>query len=279
MNTQLSIGNSAIRQFDNLYSLNDLHKASGGNPNHKPAFFLRNEQTKALIEEINRVANSQLALKVTRGGDFQGTFACKELVYAYAMWISASFMLKVIRAYDALVNPVPIALANSSQKLHLRRLVEEKAKSLGGARGDYSLVWRKVHDVCQVEKIGELTPAGYAKARAYFGVEQLTGEWEHAPTELPAPVIPENMMLIPKLVDGQFFWKGKVHDLNPVTQHKGYRSKTTHYSDLNTVLVPFNTLSDETYEVHVRKGKVNRYVKTLAHLTCDINTPWGRVWD
>ena len=30
----IAISNVAIRQFDNLYSLNDLHKASGGEARH-----------------------------------------------------------------------------------------------------------------------------------------------------------------------------------------------------------------------------------------------------
>lgn len=38
-----------------------------------------------------------------RGGRQPGTFAIKELVYAYAMWISAEYHLKVIQAYDRLV--------------------------------------------------------------------------------------------------------------------------------------------------------------------------------
>lgn len=80
------------------YCLNDLHKAAGGESKDQPAKYFATQQAQALISEIG-----EQAVKVIRGrGLPQGTYVCKELVYAYAMWISPAFHLKVIRAYDTL---------------------------------------------------------------------------------------------------------------------------------------------------------------------------------
>ncbi|MDH0657737.1 KilA-N domain-containing protein [Acinetobacter johnsonii] len=106
-NQALVIGEFTIRQDeDGRYCLHDLHKASGGLEKHQPAFFIRNKQTKDLVAEIeleNHSANLQSAVKVINGGNTRGTYVVKELVYSYAMWISAKFHLMVIRAYDSQV--------------------------------------------------------------------------------------------------------------------------------------------------------------------------------
>jgi hypothetical protein len=94
--TALTIGTSEIRQLDGLYSLNDFHKASGGELKNRPVEFMRLEQTQALISEIGKVGIP--TFKVIRGAH-GGTYACKELVIAYAAWISAEFHLKVIRVF------------------------------------------------------------------------------------------------------------------------------------------------------------------------------------
>jgi hypothetical protein len=132
----LQILNTEIRIKDNLYSLNDLHKTSGGHTNHRPSKFMRNEQTKALICEVNSQSpNMGTGIKTINGGVNRGTYACKEIVYAYAMWISPKFNLLVIRSFDQQMqkelvtktepaNNQPKTLT-SEQCLHVRERVGE----------------------------------------------------------------------------------------------------------------------------------------------------------
>jgi hypothetical protein len=104
--TKLVIANTSIHQdADGRFSLNDLHRASGGNPVHAPGQFLRNQQTIDLIAAIDSESDVQISASVAtkKGGHNQGSYGAKELVYAYAMWISPKFHLQVIRTFDALV--------------------------------------------------------------------------------------------------------------------------------------------------------------------------------
>ncbi len=43
------------------------------------------------------------AVNVINGGNNRGTYVIKKLVYAYAMWISPTFNLHVIEAYETLI--------------------------------------------------------------------------------------------------------------------------------------------------------------------------------
>ena len=121
----LSIFSREIRQYGALYSLNDLHKASGSEKRHKPNYFSSLDQTNELIDEIVQGRDSGLALKTIHGGRDRGTYACKELVYAYAMWVSPKFHLSVIRAFDAVQNQAMPTLVDQPLPDELQRMVNE----------------------------------------------------------------------------------------------------------------------------------------------------------
>ncbi|MFT8276607.1 KilA-N domain-containing protein [Kerstersia gyiorum] len=67
------------------YSLNDLHRAAGEEPHHQPANRIRMQQTQELTAHIEAEAIPHFRGIESKQG--LGTFVCKELVYAYAMWI------------------------------------------------------------------------------------------------------------------------------------------------------------------------------------------------
>ncbi|ALR88192.1 MULTISPECIES: KilA-N domain-containing protein [Acetobacter] len=121
MNASLSILGTKIRQdAEGRFCLNDCHKAAGSDKSKQPAFWVRNSQTQYLVKEIRASANLQTPLSKTNDGINNGTYACKELVYAYAMWISPAFHLTVIRAFDALVTGQIAAPALSEQEIVAR---------------------------------------------------------------------------------------------------------------------------------------------------------------
>lgn len=106
--SNLAILNTSIRTYENLFNLKDLHIASGNEKKHEPNRFVRLDTTKALIAEIEK--DNQHALKIIRGTN-GGTYACEELMLAYAMWISPKFHLIVLRAFLAMHRNQPQQLA------------------------------------------------------------------------------------------------------------------------------------------------------------------------
>ena len=128
----LNIADTAIRQdAEGRYCLNDLHRAavaSGANERTKePGKFFASQQTADLVKELSDTQDLGITpVNVVKGnfasGIAQGTYVVKELVYAYAMWISPAFHLKVIRAYDAMVTAPPVLNPANLSRLQLIEL-------------------------------------------------------------------------------------------------------------------------------------------------------------
>lgn len=170
----IAISNVAIRQTENnLYNLNDLHKASGGEKRHELTNWLKLQQTTELIDELSKpeipgLEENQQVIQVVKGGNKRGTYACKELVYAYATWISAKFFLLVIRTFDAVVSgslQPKLAQTTVADRTPLRQAV---SALVGKCNIDYSSAYSMVHQRFGVESIEEIAADKLPDAIAYI---------------------------------------------------------------------------------------------------------------
>ena len=179
-NQPLVIGDFSIRQDqDGRYCLNDLHKASGYDKKHQPAYFIRNQQTKDLIAEIVNSANlqslesNQIEPVKKIEGVKGGTYVVKELVYSYAMWISAKFHLTVIRAYDAMVMQWKINDRQSITPEQQALLHEIVARRSGGERKIYAEMWSRHNRHFKIPRYAELLAIHFAEAVHYLETMEL----------------------------------------------------------------------------------------------------------
>lgn len=183
----LTVLNHEIHQYQNLYSLNDLHKASGNAKKHQPAFFMRNQETKDLVAELELEcsANMQNTKPVVslRGnkadGTPQGTYVCKEIVYRYAMWISPKFALAVIRVFDAFVtgNLEPKRLTISIEQQKAIRFAV--AKRANGVRPHFQTVYTALYREFDIPRYTELLASDFDEAIKFIQTVELVPQIEH----------------------------------------------------------------------------------------------------
>lgn len=163
--SNLAILNTSIRSYENLFSLNDLHQASGNLAKHKPAFFLRIDMTKDLIAEIEKETPN--ALKVIRGTQ-GGTYACEELMLAYAMWISPKFHLIVLRAFLNLHKKSTALLPNTitpEQQQAIQSAVQQAHHRTGL---HWQEIYRQLKSAFKVAKYDQLPQDQFGNAMAFI---------------------------------------------------------------------------------------------------------------
>ena len=180
--SNLTILNNSIRNIDNLYSLSDLHKASGGADKHSPFRFMRNEQTKDLISEINSQTPNLVASKIIRGGadlTVRGYWACEELVLSYAMWISPKFHLIVLRAFLNL-HKNQTALLPSTITPEQQQAIQSAVQQAHHRTGlHWQEIYRQLKAMFHIAKYDQLPQDQFGNAMAFVMNLQ--------PIALPAP--------------------------------------------------------------------------------------------
>ena len=114
----IHIAGLTIEQSSNgLYSINDLHKASGGMKKHQPDKWFQLQSTTNFVRYQEGKAKSQAqnqgngkVIETFVGGDIstpmRGTFVSRKLVVAYAMWISPAFADHVLDTFLDVVDGV-----------------------------------------------------------------------------------------------------------------------------------------------------------------------------
>lgn len=153
------IGANAVRQLDGLFCLNDLHAAAGSAKRHEPNRFIRLANARELIAELGAYPEMGTPLRTVNDGTNNGTYACRELVIAYAAWISAAFHLKVIRVFLDATTPAsspysvqPHQTLSAEEAAMLRDLISSYAKTL------------------PKEQQPEFIIKAWSKLKAHFGV-------------------------------------------------------------------------------------------------------------
>lgn len=177
--TTLTIASTKIRQdAEGRFCLNDCHKASGLGGEKRPSKWLVTEQAKGLIAELEVGPNSGSPLHTVKSGlnSERGTYVCKELVYAYAMWISPAFHLHVIRAFDDLMQGKIPRTKNVDTTLPLRR-----------ARLAFSAALRFNKQMGMEVGLARLKALATAQAQTGIDVAKAYG-WQTQALAQPAPV-------------------------------------------------------------------------------------------
>lgn len=196
----LTIGASTIRALDGIFSLNDLHRASGGEARHKPSEWLRLQQVQELIAEMGKAGIPAL-VKKHGGKNGSQTYAPREAVIAYAAWISPAFHLKVIRVFLDAVAPVQQSLPYSIATG--QTLSQEQADMLRNTLTAHA-------EQLPPNERGAFLTKGWSKLKAHFKTD-----YRH----IPAHQFTEAMSIVARHIEGNPAVPKDAAALNDMAEH------------------------------------------------------------
>lgn len=116
MNQITVFGKNIRKDEEGRFSLNDLHKAAmatgHATDGHRPSKFMRNDSVQAFIVAIGgnfeNNAHAAAPIRVVKGGSNPGSFACAEILFEYAKWISAAVCAELAKSIDVPVIAVDV---------------------------------------------------------------------------------------------------------------------------------------------------------------------------
>ena len=246
----IAISNVAIRQTENnLYNLNDLHKASGGEKRHELTNWLKLQQTTELIDELSKpeisgLKENQQVIKVVRGGNKRGTYACKELVYAYATWISAKFFLQVIRTFDAVMSG------------RLKPQAPRQALPSGLTHEQQAEV-KALHNI-----LIQSVPFEKQKALAITLWSAVKSKFKVGYKDVPPEQFPEVLSLMARVAVEKGAQYREAEAVNLETVPKLFDRQAN---------IPFDLKRDAHYAVTVRNGKIYRHALSYVSMPYEDN--------
>ena len=111
MTSAITIFETGIRQdAQGRFCLNDMHRAAvQAGQDYKRCqieHFTRTDTTRALVNELRENGELDFEPLVSTAGRYGGTYACRELVIAYAAWINPAFHVKVLQVFLAATAPM-----------------------------------------------------------------------------------------------------------------------------------------------------------------------------
>ncbi|WP_304679161.1 KilA-N domain-containing protein [Neisseria polysaccharea] len=199
MNNSVQISNISIHQTENgLFSLNDLHRASGGEDRHAPRRWLQNIQTNDLIKELEKDGKPSIQSKQRLG-----TFVCRELVIAYGMWISPKFALQVIQTFLAVSDGIKTVTPKPTRALP------------DGLTGEQIEAVKKLHNA--------LTKSAPKEAQVRIAItlwSAVKSKFGCSYKEVPAEQFPEVLSVISRVAVENGVLYGEVLDAPPKAEPK-----------------------------------------------------------